>query len=83
MGDEATMKGDFPVFPTSGAMAVGVLTEWPWDAASAMGKVGLWALQGRGRSAAQEGQEEEPQWPPFLGPTGLQGHLSPRNHQWH
>lgn len=36
-------------------MVIGVLTAWLWDAASAMGKVGLWALQGRRGPAARGG----------------------------
>lgn len=49
------MDGDLPALAPSGAMVTGVLTAWPWDAASAMGKVGLWAPQGRRGPAAQGG----------------------------
>lgn len=52
------MDGDLPALAPSGAMVTGVLTAWPWDAASAMGKVGLWAPQGRRGPAAWGGGGE-------------------------
>lgn len=54
------MDGDLPVFATSGVMAIGVLTAWLWDIASAMGKVGPWALQGREGLLPRKGREEGP-----------------------
>lgn len=46
---QSPMDGDSPDFAHAGAVAIGVLSEWLWDTASATGEVGaLGAAAGLG-----------------------------------